>query len=208
MFTAQTCAPEKPTPRPKNRVGDFSDAPETRAQPFSAPPIYPHQETFTASTTTVSGVVYWLSKDPIGISGGLNLYAFCGNNPVNYVDPLGECKEKGEAGFWVGLSLWASGQPWIYKNSTFAKAIWQRSAQVLGASPKTSLASLVSRRLGLGGLVGKAVPYVGVGLMAWDVGGIIGDYQNARDGISTHEPIQTNLGPVDGISGADRATGR
>ncbi len=31
----------------------------------------------------------WLSKDPIGISGGLNLYAFCGNNPVNFVDPMG-----------------------------------------------------------------------------------------------------------------------
>ena len=31
----------------------------------------------------------WLSNDPIGISGGLNLYAFCGNNPVNYVDPDG-----------------------------------------------------------------------------------------------------------------------
>ena len=31
----------------------------------------------------------WLSKDPIGIYGGLNLYAFCGNNPVNFVDPLG-----------------------------------------------------------------------------------------------------------------------
>jgi len=32
----------------------------------------------------------WLSNDPIGISGGLNLYEFCGNNPVNYVDPWGE----------------------------------------------------------------------------------------------------------------------
>jgi RHS repeat-associated protein len=31
----------------------------------------------------------WLSKDPIGISGGLNLYAFCGNNPVNFTDPMG-----------------------------------------------------------------------------------------------------------------------
>ena len=31
----------------------------------------------------------WLSKDPIGISGGLNQYVFCGNNPVNYVDPWG-----------------------------------------------------------------------------------------------------------------------
>jgi RHS repeat-associated protein len=35
----------------------------------------------------------WLSKDPIGISGGLNLYAFCGNNPVNFVDPMGLCEE-------------------------------------------------------------------------------------------------------------------
>ena len=25
----------------------------------------------------------WLSNDPIGISGGLNQYVFCGNNPVN-----------------------------------------------------------------------------------------------------------------------------
>jgi RHS repeat-associated protein len=31
----------------------------------------------------------WLSKDPIGISGGFNLYDFCGNDPVNFVDPTG-----------------------------------------------------------------------------------------------------------------------
>ncbi len=31
----------------------------------------------------------WLSPDPIGISGGLNLYAFCGNDSVNFVDPEG-----------------------------------------------------------------------------------------------------------------------
>jgi RHS repeat-associated protein len=31
----------------------------------------------------------WLSKDPIGISGGLNQYVFCANNPVNFIDPYG-----------------------------------------------------------------------------------------------------------------------
>ena len=31
----------------------------------------------------------WLSKDPILLEGGLNLYVFCGNDPVNFTDPLG-----------------------------------------------------------------------------------------------------------------------
>ena len=33
----------------------------------------------------------WLSKDPIGLSGGLNLYVFCGGDSVNYVDLFGLC---------------------------------------------------------------------------------------------------------------------
>jgi RHS repeat-associated protein len=40
----------------------------------------------------------WLSNDPIGISGGLNQYVFCGNNPVNFVDPYGLWAE--EWAFW------------------------------------------------------------------------------------------------------------
>jgi RHS repeat-associated protein len=31
----------------------------------------------------------WLSKDPIGLSGGLNLYAFCRCNPIGNVDGFG-----------------------------------------------------------------------------------------------------------------------
>jgi RHS repeat-associated protein len=31
----------------------------------------------------------WLSKDPIGIAGGLNQYVFCGNRPVTSGDPFG-----------------------------------------------------------------------------------------------------------------------
>ena len=33
---------------------------------------------------------HWLSRDPIQEQGGLNLYAFVGNNPVSGVDPLGQ----------------------------------------------------------------------------------------------------------------------
>jgi hypothetical protein len=31
----------------------------------------------------------WLSRDPLGEAGGFNLYAYCGNDPVNGHDPLG-----------------------------------------------------------------------------------------------------------------------
>ncbi len=44
----------------------------------------------------------WLSRDPIGESGGINLYGFVGNNPANYVDPYGES--------WFGDLLYQAGQ--------------------------------------------------------------------------------------------------
>ena len=33
----------------------------------------------------------WLSKDPIGLKGGLNSYVFCNDNMLNFRDPLGLC---------------------------------------------------------------------------------------------------------------------
>jgi len=38
---------------------------------------------------TVSGRHEWLNRDPIGELGGLNLYAYVGNNPIDLFDPLG-----------------------------------------------------------------------------------------------------------------------
>ncbi len=42
----------------------------------------------------------WLSPDPIGIAGGLNMYVFAVNNPVNFTDPYGL--------FWEDLNLYGS----------------------------------------------------------------------------------------------------
>jgi len=36
-----------------------------------------------------AGIGHWMSRDPLGEAGGLNLYGFVGNSPVNAVDPLG-----------------------------------------------------------------------------------------------------------------------
>jgi len=33
----------------------------------------------------------FLTQDPIGLAGGVNLYSYAGNNPVAYTDPFGLC---------------------------------------------------------------------------------------------------------------------
>jgi RHS repeat-associated protein len=38
---------------------------------------------------TASGRREWLNRDPLGEEGGINLYGFVGNNPINRVDPYG-----------------------------------------------------------------------------------------------------------------------
>ncbi|MBR6733599.1 MAG: hypothetical protein IKL96_04280 [Kiritimatiellae bacterium] len=47
----------------------------------------------------------WLSKDPIGLSGGLNLYAFCMDSPIGIIDPMGNdayiSGSSGHAAMWV-----------------------------------------------------------------------------------------------------------
>ncbi len=38
----------------------------------------------------------FISEDPIGFEGGINLYAYASNNPVMFIDPLGLCSDS----FW------------------------------------------------------------------------------------------------------------
>lgn len=42
-----------------------------------------------AGRTITSGRAHWLSRDPIGENGGVNLYAYTDNRPLTCLDPLG-----------------------------------------------------------------------------------------------------------------------
>ncbi|PYK37720.1 MAG: hypothetical protein DME49_10775 [Verrucomicrobia bacterium] len=58
----------------------------------------------------------WISRDPIGEGGGLNLYAYCGNDPTRHVDPL-------------GLSSL------VYDSATGTLTLYTGSGQVVGTYP-------------------------------------------------------------------------
>jgi RHS repeat-associated protein len=49
----------------------------------------------------------FVSEDPIGLAGGLNLYAYAESNPVFYNDPLGECPWCIGAGIGLGIELFS-----------------------------------------------------------------------------------------------------
>ena len=48
----------------------------------------------------------WLSRDPIGEEGGLNLYGYVGNNPIILVDPTGEIWVEVVVGILVVAIIW------------------------------------------------------------------------------------------------------
>ena len=64
----------------------------------------------------------WLTRDPLGEAGGLNLYAFTGNNPVNWVDP------------W-GLQAVSVGGDWIARGAAVVEVIL---AEIIRSSIKVS----------------------------------------------------------------------
>src|ERR1035441_1916421 len=73
---------------------------------------------FPGSHSAISGQRYynpttgrWLSRDPIGERGGINLYGFVGNNPISRIDLFGLDGQQ------AVLSPGARGNPWHDPNT-------------------------------------------------------------------------------------------
>ena len=78
-----------PTSPRKTRVGGFAPRPSGRISRPRSQSLGNTPGCRRLSYKTASGRADWLSRDPIGEAGGINLYAYVGNNPVNLWDPLG-----------------------------------------------------------------------------------------------------------------------
>ena len=55
----------------------------------------------------------WMTRDPVGLAAGLNLFAFVRGNPVLFFDLLGLCREQGESfgDCWHRMHHWEKCQP-------------------------------------------------------------------------------------------------
>jgi RHS repeat-associated protein len=84
----------------------------------------------------------FLSKDPIGITGGLNEYTFCANNPVNFVDPFGLDWFDNTANFFAGAgdSLTFGITDWVREQAGWNTTVNHNStAYVAGEWTETAI---------------------------------------------------------------------
>jgi RHS repeat-associated protein len=98
----------------------------TNLADFQYAGYYEHQTSglnFTKDRAYDPNTAKWLSRDPIGEDGGINLYDYVGNNPANYSDPLGLLNPNGQ---WP-----------LYSKQTFDDAVSQLSKSIQKDDPST-----------------------------------------------------------------------
>lgn len=61
---------------------------------FASQPVELHREIRPSTTTTASGIPFFLTRDPIRYGDGPNMYCYVHCNPITSFDPLGLQKEE------------------------------------------------------------------------------------------------------------------
>jgi len=88
----------------------------------------------------------WLSRDPIGENGGINLYGYVGNNPISYTDPLGLFLGTPlSAGEWFGSAFSGAGEGLFYAGKGLVTAPYRLGQGVVSGYEQ------------IGGLIGDAI---------------------------------------------------
>lgn len=96
--------------RPKTRVGVFPGCPSGRLSRRSRGRSINTPGSRGCAYKTASGRHEWPNRDPLGERGGLNLYDYVGNNPINRFDRFGlqpvdvEPPSQGTYGAWNDVS--------------------------------------------------------------------------------------------------------
>ena len=136
---------------PENRVGGFSETVGNCAGPLVAFVQYPRLENEPILAMTASGRLFWLSRDPLGEQADPlhNLYRFVGNNPLNYVDPLGlqcspspQTKELEQRAIAIGAGgayVFSAAGPPSYKPGSGGQALKPTSLTPPAATAPASL---------------------------------------------------------------------
>ena len=85
----------------------------------------------TLAPYRVLGYANWLSRDPIGEAGGINLYTYVANNPVNLTDPNGQCPLL-ITGIDYAPMLERLGRDWTQFSSWFGSAFGFDPSTIMG----------------------------------------------------------------------------
>jgi RHS repeat-associated protein len=137
----------------------------------------------------------FITEDPIGLDGGINLYGYVGNNPLNLTDPYGHCDNivcewlNGfEIGVTIGIQAGVSGKWGIAK----AKA----QATLIGAEAKTGLGggnaeAKIQTKASASASAGKA-----------SASASIGGQLSTSDGASASATAKVSVGPVQSSASA------
>jgi hypothetical protein len=104
----------------------------------------------------VLGYANWLSRDPIAERGGLNLYGYVANNPLNLVDPLG--LDSATAWGFGGMSAPGAVAAGVYQQTGSSSAALQAATGLGNSSFQHQV-----NQAATGAAIGIAAPALAVG---------------------------------------------